>query len=129
MKLIFFIGAGGAVGAIARYYLTMLVNQWSTSHAYSYLPGTLMVNVLGSFLMGVAFALFSQQLIQSENLRLFIIVGMLGAFTTFSTFSLETLLYLHNGQLMLAVVNVLLSVVLSLAAVVIGFYAFKMLIS
>ena len=106
------VACGGAVGALARYWMSTLVYR----HAGSAFPwGTLSVNVLGSLALGVLFVLVQQREL-SEAWRLALAVGLLGAFTTFSTFSVDTLVLLEQGALGRAALNVLASVGLCLAA-------------
>lgn len=108
------IAGGGALGALGRF--------WVSSGVYRLLGrelpwGTLIVNILGSFLMGLLFVLFIERSTAgSEELRAAVLVGFLGAFTTFSTFSLETLALIEEGYLGRAFVNTGLSVSVCLAA-------------
>lgn len=88
-KNFLFIGLGGAVGSMLRYAVTLLCNALCVSSNWA----TLAVNVIGSFLIGMFFGLFEQ-----GTLLLFLTVGLCGGFTTFSTFSSQTLAMLQNGQ-------------------------------
>lgn len=124
MRVILAIAAGGALGAVARHYMTHQVALLAGS---GFPWGTLAVNVLGSFIMGLlveAMALFWSPALE---LRAFLVVGVLGAFTTFSTFSLETLNLVEEGALARAVANVLLSVVLCIGAAWCGMLAARQL--
>lgn len=106
------IAAGGAVGALLRYWMS------SGTHALlgrGFPYGTLVVNVLGSFAIGFLFVLFLERMTLSGEWRAGILVGVLGAFTTFSTFSIETLNLLEEGAHLKASLNVALSVALCLA--------------
>ena len=85
MSIYLAIAAGGAVGAISRYWMTGSVGQML---GYSFPFGTLSVNVLGSFLMGLFAILLTEKIPLDDSVRLGLITGMLGAFTTFSTFSM-----------------------------------------
>ena len=106
----------GAAGALLRYGLsTLLYRYLGTGFPY----GTLAVNVLGSALMGVVFVLVQERGLP-DAWRLAVAVGLLGAFTTFSTFSLDTLVLLDEGALGRAVLNVMLSVFLCLGAAALG---------
>ncbi len=107
------IAAGGALGAIMRFWVSGGMYAW-LGRSFPY--GTLTVNLLGSFLIGIAFILLTERLTLGAEVRSFILIGFLGAFTTFSTFSLETLLLLQEGLLVKAAGNILLSVLLCLIA-------------
>lgn len=111
------IAAGGAVGALLRFWMSngiyMLVGR-----TFPY--GTLAVNVLGSLLMGLLYVLLVDKLVLGPHWRAALLVGLLGAFTTFSTFSIETLNLIEEGEPVKALLNVLFSVVLCLAAAWVG---------
>jgi CrcB protein len=114
MNIILFVGLGGFLGAISRYLIS------------SYIPlGTLTVNILGSFLIGIL-AMYFQQIIAPEYRALFI-TGFLGALTTFSTFSLEITMMLQESHYIKAMTHVLLNVVLSITATIIAMILFKKL--
>jgi CrcB protein len=108
---------GGALGAAMRYVVANWVYAW-LGRDFPY--GTLSVNVIGSFLMGVLTVLVMQKSAIDPVLKLGVMVGFLGAFTTFSTFSIDTLNLLEKGAIMLAMVNVFISVMTCLAAVWLG---------
>lgn len=105
------VAAGGALGALARYG----VNLWLTLAGRAGFPyATLTVNALGSLVAGILFVLYTQVYAQHAAWRLFAVVGFLGAFTTFSAFSVDTLLLLNTGNWRGALVNVVLNLALSL---------------
>lgn len=104
-----FIAAGGAIGAVFRFLVSNGIHSFM-SRDFPY--GTLTVNVIGSFVMGMSYVMLIERLNVSAEWRAFIVVGLLGAFTTFSTFSIETLVLIQNNELSKAMLNVLLSVVL-----------------
>lgn len=107
------IAVGGAIGALVRH----LVSVWSYPVFEGRFPlGTLIVNVLGSFLIGVVYVAIIERGMLSPEWRLLLMTGLFGALTTFSTFSLETLLLWHNDQPLMALVYILISLVLCLAA-------------
>ncbi|MDG6777672.1 fluoride efflux transporter CrcB [Thiomicrorhabdus sp. zzn3] len=111
------VAAGGALGAVSRFAMSHQVYQW---FGREFAWGTLSVNVLGSFIMGLVAVLLVDKLGASNEWRAFIMVGFLGAFTTFSTFSYETLQYIQIGELSKAVMNIGVSVVVCLLAVLLG---------
>lgn len=114
MKHLFFIAIGGAGGALARHGLSNLVHAATAS---KFPLGTLSVNLLGSFCIGVLYVIIVERGLVHPDWRSVFIVGFLGAFTTFSTFSLETVALLENGQAATAVAYVLVSVMTCLFAV------------
>ena len=116
----FAIAMGGALGATARFAMSHQVYQW---FGRDFAWGTLSVNVLGSFIMGMIAVLFVDKLALSTEWRAFIMVGFLGAFTTFSTFSYETMQYIEVGEINKAFINIAVSVVTCLIAVWIGMLA------
>ncbi|MDO6619240.1 MULTISPECIES: fluoride efflux transporter CrcB [unclassified Shewanella] len=116
MSNIMFVALGGSIGAVFRYLISIFMLQLFGS---SFPFGTLLVNVLGSFLMGVVYAI-GQASQLSPELKAMIGVGLLGALTTFSTFSNETLLLMQEGLFAKAILNVLLNVVLCIFMVYVG---------
>jgi CrcB protein len=107
--------AGGALGTLARYLLSVLAQPVSRDLPW----GTILINVAGSFVIGtLSFAQGRYPL--SEGARLFVMVGICGGFTTFSSFSLQTLELMRAGAMLRAGLNIALSVLLCLAAVAIG---------
>lgn len=109
------VGVGGLVGSMLRYLLSGYVQQLTRSTDFPY--GTLFVNVVGCLVVGFLSALAESRGVLSVETRAFLIVGILGGFTTFSTFSNETLNLLRDGQNSFALVNVGLSLGLGLGAV------------
>lgn len=111
------IAFGGALGALLRY--------WGTLGAHTLLGkgfpyGTLTVNVIGSLLVGIIYVLLVERLQLGTEWRALLITGLLGGFTTFSTFSLETLMLIEQGELLKAALNVVLNVSLCLLVAWIG---------
>ena len=117
MKLVLAIAAGGAIGAVARHF----VNVQAAALLGSGFPwGTLTVNIVGSFLMGVLIETSALIWSPGPALRAMLAVGVLGAFTTFSSFSLDVAVHYERGQLLHAAAYILSSVVLSIAALFAG---------
>jgi fluoride exporter len=121
----FVVALGGSLGAVARYQVSLLSQVYFPS---SFPLSTLFVNVVGSFLFGLAFYLIVEKMMLSESARLFILVGFLGAFTTFSTFSFELLELLQKGQFLFAFASASANLVLSFLALCLAYYAAKQLI-
>lgn len=107
------IAAGGAFGAIMRFWVSGGVYAW-LGRDFPY--GTLSVNVIGSFFIGIASILLTEKLTLTAEVRSFVMIGFLGAFTTFSTFSLETLFLLQEGLLIKAAGNILTNVLFCIMA-------------
>lgn len=117
MEKILIIGCGGFLGAVARYGLSGLVYRYADG---PFPFGTLVVNLLGCLLIGVAMSLVEDRQMFSPNIRLFLMIGLLGAFTTFSTVGYETFALLHDSEWQLALYNVTANVVLGVCAVGLG---------
>lgn len=119
------IAAGGAAGALARHYMShWIAGLWTAGP----IPvGILAVNVLGSLLMGLLAEGLALKFELPQPLRAALIVGLLGAFTTFSTFSLETVLLLERHQYWQAGLYVAASVLLSVGALMAGMWLIRML--
>lgn len=124
MQHLILIALGGMTGALARYGLSRFV-QLSVNQIFPW--GTLFVNLSGSLAIGLFYELFDRAVIPSD-LRSLITIGFLGAYTTFSTYSLETINLLREGEIRLCLINVILSNVLGLVLVVLGMYAAKLML-
>lgn len=107
------IATGGAAGAVLRFLMSGWIYSW-LGRGFPY--GTLVVNVIGSLLMGLLSVLLIERLSLGPEWRAAILIGLLGGFTTFSTFSIETLNLIESGEHAKALANVVLSVVLCIAA-------------
>jgi fluoride exporter len=111
------VALGGAIGSAARYALAGLVHRFASP----YFPfGTFAVNVVGCLLFGLVFAISEQRFTLGPQLRSFLLVGVLGGFTTFSSFTFETFQLLRDGELLLAGVNAIGQVVIGLGTFWIG---------
>lgn len=119
MQSIVLVGLGGFIGSIARYLLGGLVLQMTAQDRFP--AGTFVVNVLGCLVIGLLAGAFERHPGFGPDVRLFLFTGLLGGFTTFSAFGLETLYLLRRGDTCIAVLYVLGSVTLGLAAVWLGF--------
>jgi len=124
MNQILAVALGGALGALARYGLVGLVHTFA-SRNFPY--GTFAVNILGSFLIGISYILVVEKLHLAAHWHAIIMVGFIGAFTTFSTFSLEALVLLQEGRPLPALVYVLASVLLCIAATALGMLSARQL--
>jgi len=111
------VAIGGAIGACLRYGVNeLVVNVLGKSFPF----GTLLVNILGSFVLGWLYALFSSGVLAVSPWRALVAIGLIGAFTTFSTFSLDTVLLFEQGDWLKAIANVLLNVLLCLTLAWLG---------
>ena len=111
------IGIGGFVGAVARYGIAVWIGQrWGRSFPL----GTFVINVSGSFLIGLLMTLMAERFTENPQWRLLLVVGFLGAYTTFSTFEYETGALLKDGEWLFAGLNVVLSVIVGFVALKLG---------
>lgn len=117
MNHILLVAAGGALGSVARYLTGLATLRW---FGPGYPWGTLAVNIVGGLVIGIFAELIARRFDGSQELRLFIITGILGGFTTFSAFSLEVTTMAERGDVLTAVGYVLVSVLISVAAVFAG---------
>lgn len=111
------IALGGAAGASLRFFISQIMMQW-LGKGFPF--GTLLVNIVGSFLLGLVYGLVEQGQVEIIPWRTLVIIGFLGAFTTFSTFSLDSLLLLQQGHLWKGFANIFLNVLFCLGAAWIG---------
>ena len=130
MMTLLAVAAGGAIGAAGRYAL----NGWAERLLSDWLGGgipygTLVVNVIGSFLLGILLEILALSLSISPELRALLVLGVLGGFTTFSAFSMDTILLLERGELNRAGLYVLLSVGLSVGGLFTGLRLIRLVLS
>ncbi len=118
MTRLLYIAAGGAIGALLRYSVSGVIHRF-LSNGFPW--GTLGVNLSGSLLIGFLWGMF-ESVIVSQNIRLMIFIGILGSFTTFSTFSLENFHLLRDGEYGMFALNVSLSFVLGIVLVFAGYF-------
>jgi CrcB protein len=116
----FYVVAGGAIGTFARYVLSL----WALPISRDLPWGTILINILGSFIIGFfgTMTLAHGRYPVTENIRLFVMIGICGGFTTFSSFSLQTLDLMRSGAMVRAGLNIVASVVLCVAAVALGHF-------
>ncbi|MGB1261293.1 MAG: fluoride efflux transporter CrcB [Cognaticolwellia sp.] len=118
-SLYLIIALGGAFGASFRFYISQLILNW-LGKGFPF--ATLAVNISGSLIMGALYGLIEQGVIEVSVYRTLIGIGFLGAFTTFSTFSLDTLLLIQQGEVVKATINILLNVSLCIFAAALGMF-------
>lgn len=114
------VGAGGFLGSIARYGLTLVVQRQFPASIFPW--GTLAVNLLGCFLIGVTAGLVQEKQVFTPETSVFVLIGILGGFTTYSTFGYETFALLREAEFMRASATVLVHVFAGLALVWLGFW-------
>lgn len=124
LKQILLIGAGGFIGSVARF----LVSRLNTRIDWFSVPlGTLTVNVVGSLLIGLLIGISEKSPILTLEWRMFLMVGLCGGFTTFSSFTGENLILLRNGQILPLLLYTGLSILLGFTAVYLGYMSSKLL--
>ena len=122
MKILLMVAIGGAIGAVAR----QLSNQLIMRHFGGELPfGTIFVNILGSFVMGLLFELFKSKITISYELRTLIFTGVLASFTTFSSFALDVALLTERNEYFIAIIYIGGSVILSIGFLFLGLWAMR----
>lgn len=118
MKQLLLIGLGGFIGSIGRYWVSKLNLSW---HLLEIPMGTLTVNIVGSFIIGFLVGISAKSDLISSDLRLFLMVGFCGGFTTFSSFTNESMMLIQNGQLLTVLLYTAASIFLGLIAVYLGY--------
>jgi CrcB protein len=122
MQKTIFIALAGLAGTLVRYWLAGFVAR---QYGETFPWGTLIVNLIGSFLAGAMYYLAEERLLISPTARTIILIGLLGGFTTFSSYGLQTITLLRNGDIGLATLNIAVSNVLGLLMVWMGYTAFR----
>jgi CrcB protein len=117
MNMILLVAAGGAVGSVARY---LMASSIQSATGWQFPLGTVLVNILGCFLIGILYVLLVARPDPRNELRVLLMVGVMGGFTTFSSFSLETITLAMNGNYGSAVLNVVISVAACLLGTTLG---------
>ncbi|NQV55034.1 MAG: fluoride efflux transporter CrcB [Rhodospirillales bacterium] len=128
MNLVLSIAAGGAIGAVARYLVLSRTGFIEHHLGLSFPLGTLLVNILGSFLLGVLIEVSALNWSPSPEVRAFLVVGILGSFTTFSTFSLDTVFLLQRDAYLPVALYVCASVIVSVLALFGGMILFRQIL-
>jgi len=118
IKNILLVGIGGFVGSVARYFLSKLNLYFDI---YAIPVGTLAVNIIGSYIIGLLTGISEKSTILTTDMRLLLMVGICGGFTTFSTFTNENLMLMHNGQFLSILLYTGLSIFLGFLAVYLGY--------
>ncbi len=118
MKQLLIVGLGGFIGTIARFLVSKLNIYW---HVLSIPMGTLTVNVLGSLIIGFLVGISQKSDLLTPGMRIFLMVGVCGGFTTFSSFSNENMMLMQNGQFLTALIYTSLSIILGFTAVYLGY--------
>lgn len=111
---------GGGLGAVLRYLLKVGCDKHLPLHLSNYPFGTFFANIIGCFFLGLIFTLFLNKTEINTNLKLFLTVGVAGGFTTFSTFSLESIELFKTGNVLVGILYITLSVLLGLLGVYLG---------
>ena len=117
MKQLFFVGLGGALGAIFRYLASVVTSKY---YIGNFPLATFLVNISGCFLIGVLIGWLSSSSQNSNDLRLLFVTGFCGAYTTFSTFAAENLTLIEHGNSRITLLYILLSIILGVLAVWLG---------
>ena len=125
MNLFIAIFLGGGCGALSRYLIIDQMNKLGTN---SFPYGTMLVNVLGAFLIGIVYYLLMSKIIISEQLKVFITIGFLGGFTTFSSFNLDFFRLIESGNIFPALMYALATLLTTIVAFYIGYSLSKILI-
>ena len=114
---------GGGIGAATRYWMDGALQRWTGS---SFPVGTFVINAIGCFLIGFMMGALQDRFMVNPSLRVFLAIGILGGFTTFSTFSYETVTMMRDAEYLYAAVNVLFTVVTCLGATSTGMFVGKL---
>ncbi len=114
---------GGGIGAVARYWMQGMVYRFMNG-VFPY--GTIAVNILGCFMIGLLMTGMEERFMVNPSLRIFITIGILGGFTTFSSFSFETIALFQDGEIFFGMLNILASVAICLTATYVGVFIGKL---
>ena len=126
MKILIAVSIGGAIGAIARFQLSQLFTK---NFSGDFIYNIMVANILGCFLMGVCYEFMNLKMNIGAEWRAFFLVGVLGAFTTFSSFALDVFILVERGNFLNASVYILSSVVFSILGLFVGIYIMRTIIA
>lgn len=126
MGMMLSIAAGGALGALARYWMMVRADQW---FGLRFPMGTISVNIIGSFLLGVLIEMIAHKWSPGPEIRAFMVVGFLGSFTTFSTFSLDVATLIERGDYWTLARYIVVSVAAAVAAMFAGMALFRWILA
>jgi fluoride exporter len=125
MVRLFLVGLGGFAGTVARYWLSgVIARRYGETFPY----GTLVVNALGCFVIGFLFYLFYDRALTTPTARTVVLIGLIGGFTTFSSYGLQTFTLLRDGEMFLALTNIVASNVICLVLVWLGYSLAKVIV-
>ena len=122
MKILLMVAIGGAIGAVARQLSNQLIMR---NFGVELLFGTIFVNILGSFIMGLLFELFTSKITISDEWRTLIFTGVLASFTTFSSFALDVALLTERNEYFIAIIYIGGSVILSIGFLFLGLWVMR----
>jgi len=120
IRIILIVGSGGFIGTIARYLSNELMRKLTSSN---FPFGTLLINILGCLIIGLIYGFIEKGKLLEPDLRLFLTTGICGGFTTFSAFSIETIIMLRNGEFIYVFAYLTLSILLGFTATYLGMVA------
>jgi len=123
MSNFLYVAIGGSIGAVFRYSLSSLIFRLFSESVFL---KTLVVNLVGSLIIGLLYGIFEATPIP-DNLKLFIFVGVLGSFTTFSAFTFESFYMLKDGQYLMTFINISISVLIGISMVFLGFWISRLI--
>lgn len=125
MTRLLFVGLGGFVGTLGRYWLSGFIAR---RYGETFPFGTLIVNALGCFVIGFLFYVFYERALASPASRTAVFIGLIGGFTTFSSYGLQTFTLVRDGEVFLALVNIVASNVLGLGLVWVGYTLARLIV-
>jgi len=122
LRTLLFVAIGGSIGSIFRYLTTVLIEKY---YASIFPLATFLVNIAGCLIIGLTMGWLEKNQLMSSNIKWFLVTGFCGGFTTFSAFGYENIRLLQNGNVFLALVYIIISIILGLGSVWLGFLLVK----